>query len=89
MTESAPVQCWLVDREYDDRNLVTLTYATPDGTEQRVLQRSSTLLERRPATAAITVDPTELTPVTDDDTRDRYANEVTRVKTTYDPDDTI
>lgn len=83
------VRCWLVDREYDDRDLVTLTYATPDGTQKRVYQRASTLLRDNPATAAITVDPTDLTPVTDPDTRDRYASEATRIESEYQPDDTI
>ncbi|MDZ7745336.1 MAG: hypothetical protein U5K28_01965 [Halobacteriales archaeon] len=28
------VQCWLVERSYGSRNLITLVYATPDGERQ-------------------------------------------------------
>lgn len=89
MSEDETVRCWLVDREYDDRDLVTLTYATPDGDHAVVQQRSSTLLASRPATAAIDVDPADLAPVTDAADRDRFATEANRMAASHDPDDSV
>jgi len=48
-------QLWLVEREYDDRNLISFVYATTDGTHQLRKELSATLLQQRsePVTAAI------------------------------------
>jgi len=85
------VRVWLVERDVDQRDLVTLTYATPDG--ERVLRRQHAAATMRTrgmdVTAALTVDPAELEPVADDATRERYAAEATRMATDNDPGDVV
>lgn len=83
------VRCWLVERTFDDRNLVTTVYATPDGSRYQQRERSAAALRRSPATAAIEIDEDELERVTDEETRERYAAEATRTADQYDPDDQI
>jgi hypothetical protein len=87
MTDSE--RLWLVERTYTDRDLVVLIYATPDGTEQLRKELASTMLQRTTVTAAIEADPEDLDPVDDEETRDRYATEVERVRADHDPDDPI
>ena len=87
MTET--VQCWLVERDYWDKNLVTLVYATPDGERAQTSQRSTTMLRQQPPTAATEVPIEDLEPVADDDKRERYAREVERVREQFAPDDEI
>lgn len=83
------VRAWMVERTYDDRNLVTVVYATPDG--ERYLQKelSGTMLSRTAITAAVDADPDRLVSVEADDTRERYATEATSVAAQYDPDDEV
>ena len=83
------VRCWLVERDYNDKGLVTLVYATPDG--QRCLQsnRSSTMLTKQGVTAATDADPEKLRPVDDDATRERYESEVARMRERHDPDEEV
>lgn len=83
------VEVWLVERDYDDRNLVTLVYATPDGERYQRHERSAHLLSNQRVTAATDADPGDLEPVDDDETRERYAEEVSRVRERHDPDDTV
>ncbi|PCR92753.1 hypothetical protein [Natrinema ejinorense] len=84
------VQCWLVEREVGDRDFVTLVYATPDGSRYHQRQRSSTALRTGPTvTAATEIPADELEPVPDEETRERYAEEVDRTADRYDPDDPI
>lgn len=80
---------WLVERAVDDRDMVTLIYATPDGTRAETRQLARTHLHRSPPTAAITVPDSDLDPVEDTATKDRYAAEVKRVKAEHDPDDQL
>ncbi|ELY46295.1 hypothetical protein [Natronorubrum sulfidifaciens] len=84
------VQCWLVEREFGDRDFVTIVYATPDGSRYQQRQRSSTALRTGTAvTAATEIPEADLEPVTDEERRTRYANEVERTAERYDPDDPI
>ncbi|SIR92085.1 hypothetical protein [Natronorubrum thiooxidans] len=84
------VECWLVEREFGDRDFVTIVYATPDGSRYQQRQRSSTALRTGPAvTAATEIPEADLEPVPDAETRERYANEVERTAERYDPDDPI
>ncbi|WP_254766105.1 hypothetical protein [Salinilacihabitans rarus] len=84
------VRCWLVEREFGDRDFVTIVYATPDGSRYQRRQRSSTALRTgSPVTAAVEVDEDDLAPVPDEETRERYAAEVERTAERYDPDDPI
>lgn len=80
---------WLVERDYSDKGLVTLVYATTDGTSHLRMQRSSTMLQREPVTAALDVSPDRLTAVTDSADRERYAAEADRMADRHDPDDTV
>lgn len=83
------MRCWLVERDYDDKGLVRLVYATPDGQRHVVKERSAAMLGRIDVTASIDVDPERLEPVDDEVTRDRYADEVDRMADRYDPDDPV
>lgn len=83
------VRVWLVEREYTDKGLVTLVYATPDGDRHVRMQRSSTMLQSSPVTAARTVEPEELLPVEDAEERERYASEVERMRDRHDPEDSV
>jgi hypothetical protein len=89
MSDDGTVRTWLVEREYGDRNLVTLVYATPDGERALTRQLSSTVLDRTTVTAARDAAPERLSPVRDADTRERYRREVERVRADHDPDDAI
>ncbi len=82
---------WLVERSYDDRNLISFVYATPAGDKQLRKELSVTLLRQRgrPMTAAIDVaDDTELSAVAPEDT-ERYAAEAQTMQAKHDPDDEI
>lgn len=82
---------WLVERDVDSRNLVTLTYATAEGDRSFVRQTSLDTLHRKGggATAAVDVDADRLTDVDDEETRARYAGEVRRMVEKHDPDDVV
>ena len=83
-------QLWLVEREYDDRNLISFVYATTDGTHQLRKELSATLLQQRsePVTAAIEVDEADLAAV-DPDKQERYAAEAQSVADSHEPDEPI
>mgnify|MGYP000140707030 CR=1 FL=1 len=91
MTESSEtVQCWLVERSsFGDERMVTLVYATTDGERQLTKQLSTNLLMRTAVTAAKDVESDRLESVTDDDDRERYAAEATRMAETHDPDEEV
>ena len=82
------VRAWLVERDYDDRGLVSVVYATPDG--ERALRRelSAQMLQRNPTTAARDVPTSNLEPVRETD-RERYRREAERVRENHDPDEEI
>jgi hypothetical protein len=83
-------QAWLVERDVDSRDLVTLTYATPDGERAFTKQSSLNSLARGDGvTAAMDVDDERLDPVEDPETRERYAQEAERVAADNDPDDRL
>ncbi|EMA37860.1 hypothetical protein [Halobiforma nitratireducens] len=83
------VRCWLVERDYDDKGLVTLAYATSDGDRVYRRELAAGAATRSRVTAAKDVDPAQLEPVEDADTRDRYATEVDRTADQYEPDEPI
>lgn len=82
-------RAWLVERAFGDEDLVTLVYATPDGEWAHRRQRATTILMQKPTTAAIEVDADELTPVEDEDLRERYGREAERMIERYDPDEQV
>ena len=77
---------WLVFREYTDKGLLSLTYATPDGESVHHKQRS---LNAGDPTAAIDVDADDLDSVEDPADVERYGDEATRMAEEHDPDDTV
>jgi hypothetical protein len=83
------VRCWLVERGYDNRDLITLKYAPPEG--DRLFRRELAVqaMDSVTVTAARDVSPDDLEPVDDPETRERYANEVERVAGEHDPDEEI
>lgn len=82
-SDADTVRLWMVDRTYTDKGMLRLEYATPDGERHLTKQRS---LNAGDPTAAIDVEPDRLEPVTDEDTRERYASEATRMRDQHDPD---
>ncbi|WP_255192290.1 hypothetical protein [Natronobeatus ordinarius] len=89
MSEST-VRCWLVERSFDDRNLLTLVYATPDGCRFQRRERSAAALRNGPpVTAAVEIEADALESVTDEETRERYAAEAARTAERYAPDGPI
>jgi hypothetical protein len=86
--DESPVRTWLVAREVDSRNLLTLTYATPDGARFYRRQQSADAPGPDP-TAARRVDAADLRPVVDAATRERYADEAARMAARHDPDDRV
>ena len=83
------MRLWLVSREYDTRQTVTLTYASVDGERSYTRQASIELLQRNPVTAGIDRDEADTEPVADAGTRERYAEEAARMAADHDPDDEV
>lgn len=83
---SEDVTVWFVHREYTDKGLITLEYATPDGEWVFVKQISP---QSSDPTAAKEVSEADLQRVNDPETRDRYRSEAARVQDRHDPDDTV
>lgn len=88
-TETDEVRVWLVERGYNNRDLIILKYATPDG--ERLFRRelAAQALDSDSVTAAKDVPPTDLEAVDDADLKDQYEAEVTRMADKHDPDDVI
>ena len=88
--DDATVRAWLVERSYDDRNLITLVYATLDGERALRKEIAATVLHQRGTriTAAIDADEAQLAAVDAAD-RERYATEAARMADRHDPDDEI
>jgi hypothetical protein len=86
MTETT----WLVERSYGrSEDIVTLVYATPDGSRTLTKQLSYRLIRDKEITAAREIDADKLETVEDDDDRERYAEEVQRMQERYDPDEEV
>ncbi|WP_049927497.1 hypothetical protein [Halopiger goleimassiliensis] len=86
------VRVWLVERTYsdDEQNLIILVYATPDGERYFRKERALTsFTDVRETTAALDVDPENLGTVDDEDRREQYATETTRMAEIHDPDEPI
>ncbi|MCL7418573.1 MAG: hypothetical protein M8354_12135 [Halalkalicoccus sp.] len=88
-SQTDDVRVWLVERGYDNRDLVVLEYATPDG--ERVFRKelAAQVIDTETATAAKDVSPDDLGTVDDPDVRERYASEATRMAEKHDPDDPV
>ena len=86
---SDTVRCWFVERDYNSRDLIILTYATPEGDRAFRRELAGQIIDSVAITAAKDVDPDNLEAVDDSETRERYANEVERVRSEHAPDDEI
>ncbi|WP_435101006.1 hypothetical protein [Halarchaeum sp. P4] len=86
MSDDEDVRVWFVDREYTDKGLITVRYATPDG--ERVFEKQQSTNAPDP-TAARDVESAKLGDVTDASTVERYRTEVERVREQHDPDDRV
>ncbi|AFZ72915.1 hypothetical protein [Natronobacterium gregoryi] len=82
-------RCWLVERDYDDKGLVTLTYATADGEHVYRRELAASAATNSKVTAAKSIEKDQLESVADEETRDRYATEVERTSERYEPDEPI
>jgi hypothetical protein len=83
------VRTWFVERDYNDRDLIILTYATPEGDRAFRKELASQVIDKMTVTAAEDVDPDNLESIDDPETRERYAAEAARVSNEHDPDDEI
>ena len=89
MPSEEAVRTWLVERGYDNRDLIVLKYATSEG--DRVFRRelAAQAIDVDTVTAARDVSPDDLEPVNETDRQERYADEARRMADEHDPDDTI
>jgi hypothetical protein len=81
-------QLWLVEREYSDKGMMNLVYASTDGQRYHRRQLSQQMLTRMDVTAGRSVDAEKLEPTHEDDC-ERYATEATRMADHHDPDDAV
>ncbi|ADJ16566.1 hypothetical protein [Halalkalicoccus jeotgali] len=81
------IEVWLVERGYNDRDLIILKYATPSG--ERVFRREVSSQALDTVTAAKTVAPGDLASVDESAVQKRYASEVERMKEKYEPADPV
>jgi hypothetical protein len=79
---------WLVERSYNDKGMVLLIYATPDGERYLRRQLSERMLMTKDVTAAIEVADDRLETTADEEV-ERYAAEATRMAEQHDPDDSV
>ncbi|SDR26930.1 hypothetical protein [Natronobacterium texcoconense] len=87
MTEK--IRCWLVERDYDDKGLVTLAYATEDGEYVYRRELAASAATGSKVTAAKSIEENQLERVDDEETRERYVTEVERTSQRYDPNEPI
>ena len=81
---------WLVERSYgNDEDLVTLVFATTDGERQLKKQLSHNMLYGKTITAAREEPAENLDEVKDEETRQRYANEASRMAERHEPADEV
>lgn len=87
--ETDDVRVWLVDRGYNNRDLIVLKYATPDGTRLFRRELAAQAVDLDSVTAAKDVSASDLENVDNSELRERYESEVERMIAQHDPDDTI
>lgn len=87
--ESDDVRVWLVERDYNNRDLIILTYATPDGARAFRRELAAQAIDMETVTAAKDVSPDDLSSVDDPDVQERYAAEATRMADEHAPEETI
>ncbi|QLG48355.1 hypothetical protein [Natrinema halophilum] len=87
------IPVWLVERTYsdDELNLIILVYATEDGRRYHRRERALTSFSgpARETSAGLVVSPADVGTVDDPDTRERYAEEASRMAERHDPNDSV
>ncbi|KZN22642.1 hypothetical protein A4G99_19515 [Haladaptatus sp. R4] len=88
-SETEEIRVWLVERGYNNRDLIILKYATPDG--DRIFRRelAAQAVDMDSVTAAKDVSPTNLEAVDDPDLQERYEAEADRMADKHEPDDSV
>ncbi|WP_254538333.1 hypothetical protein [Halomarina litorea] len=89
MPDTEDVRVWLVERGYNNRDLIVLKYATPDGERLYRRELAAQAIDLDSVTAARDVSPDNLESVDDADRRERFAAEAIRMADEHDPNDTI
>ena len=89
MSSADDVRVWLVERGYNNRDLIVLKYATAEGDRLFRRELAAQAIDMDGVTAAKDVSPDNLEAVTETDVRERYAAEARRMADEHDPDDTI
>lgn len=87
--ETDAVRVWLVERGYNNRDLIVLKYATPDGERVFRTELAAQVVDADTATAAREVPTDDLATVDDPEVRDRYAAEAARMAEKHDPDEPV
>jgi hypothetical protein len=91
--ESDEVRVWLVERTYgdDELNLIILVYATENGRRYHRRERALTSFTgpARETKAGLLVSSDALGSVDDPETRERYADEASRMAAQHDPTDSV
>lgn len=87
VSDSDEVRVWLVERGYNDRDLIILKYATSSG--DRVFRKEVASQALGTVTAAKDVSSDNLGIVDDPDLQERYAAEVERMKGKHEPEDPV
>ena len=88
-----PGRLWMVERTFseDSPHILVIVYATPDGEQYLQKERAYNRFggNAPEVTAAIEATPEDLAPVSDEERRERYANEAARMMERHDPDDPV
>jgi len=87
MAEQETARLWLVEREYSDKGMITLVYATTDGEKHLTKQFSEQMLTRTDVTAGLDAERDRLEMTHDE--QQRYAAEAERMAGKHDPDDAV
>lgn len=88
-SKTETVRVWLVERGYNNRDLIILKYATPEGDRIFRNEFASQVIDTKTVTAAKDVSPDDLESIDEADVQDRYKAEATRMAAEHDPDDPI
>lgn len=87
--ETEDIRVWLVERGYNNRDLIILKYATPDGDRLFRRELAAQVVDMDSVTASRDVSPNDLEAVDDQNLQERYEAEADRMADKHDPDDLI
>ena len=87
--ETDDVRVWLVERGYNNRDLIILKYATTEGDQVFRRELAAQAIDMDTVTAAKEASQDNLETVDETEVKERYEAEATRMADKYDPDDVI